>query len=207
LGPKLSRRSVLVGTAATAVQLVFRTKLSAASALAAAPGLVDLCLTALTGIALRIGIAPATAQPSTNELGLVDQNWPVPLEPPAAATPHIVAWGKYTVHVEVNPLIITISEGENKRQQIRFDLDSTNVHFLLDGPVFGLGEGTNTFDRRNTREGLVNGQTPADFRTYSARLQIPFANSAAGWGIFIGQPQGTFEFTQTEGIFRGAEAT
>jgi hypothetical protein len=207
LSPKLSRRSVLAGAAATTVQLLFRTELSAASNLAAAPGLVDLTLTALTSNTLCIGIAPATAQPSEHELGFVDRNWPAPLAAPAAATAHTVTWGKYTVRVEINPLIITIVEGEKKRQQIRFDLDSTNIHFSLGGPVFGLGEGTNTFDRRNTREGLVNGQTPADFRIYGARMQIPFALSAAGWGIFIGQPQGTFEFTQAEGIFRGAEAT
>jgi alpha-glucosidase (family GH31 glycosyl hydrolase) len=207
LSPKLSRRSVLAGAAATTVQLLFRTELSAASNLAAAPGLVDLTLTALTSNTLCIGIAPATAQPSEHELGFVDRNWPAPLAAPAAATAHTVTWGKYTVRVEINPLIITIVEGEKKRQQIRFDLDSTSIHFSLGGPVFGLGEGTNTFDRRNTREGLVNGQTPADFRIYGARMQIPFALSAAGWGIFIGQPQGTFEFTQAEGIFRGAEAT
>jgi alpha-glucosidase (family GH31 glycosyl hydrolase) len=207
LSPKLSRRSVLAGAAAATVQLLFRTRLIAASELAAAPGLVDLTITALTSNTLRIGVAPATAQPPANELGFVDQNWPAPLETPGAANAHTVIWGKYTVHVEVNPLIITIVEGEKKRQQIRFELDSTNIHFPLDGPVFGLGEGTNTFDRRNTREGLVNGQTPADFRTYGARMQVPFALSARGWGIFIGQPQGAFEFTQTEGIFRGVEAT
>ena len=212
--PNFSRRSVLAGAAATTAQLLFRTKLSAAAVLpaeaqqlAAAPGLVDLILTALTDNTLRIGIAPATALAPAHELGFIDHEWTASLETPAPATAHKVVWGKYTVRVETDPLTITIFESEKKRQQIRFDLDSTNIHFQLDGPIFGLGEGTNTFDRRNTREGLVNGQTPADFRTYGARLQIPFVISASGWGIFIGQPQGTFEFTQTEGIFRAVEAT
>ena len=212
---EFSRRSVIAGIAATTTQLLFRTKLSASAVvsaagspqLAAAPGLIDLTLTAITANTLRIGIAPAIEQAPAHELGFVDREWPAPLETPAAASAHTVAWGGYTVRVETNPLTITIIEGEKKRQQIRFDLDSTNIHFMLDGPVFGLGEGANTFDRRNTREGLVNGQTPADFRTYGARMQIPFVISAAGWGIFIGQPQGTFEFTQTEGNFRGVEAT
>ncbi len=56
-------------------------------------------------------------------------------------------------------------------------------------------------------ESLVNGQVAPDYRTYGARVQIPWVISPAGWGIFIGQPQGTFEFTQQEGIFRGVEAT
>lgn len=197
-----------------AAQLLFRGRLSAAALsntaqqkLAAPPGLVDLTLTALSANTLRIGIAPATAQAPAHELAFVERDWPTPLEGAAAVRPHTITWGRFSVRIETNPLTITMFEGERAKQQIRFDLDSTNIHFPLDGPVFGLGEGTNTFDRRNTREPLVNGQIPADFRTFGARLQIPFVLGPAGWGVFIGQPQGTFEFTQTESIFRGVEAT
>jgi alpha-glucosidase (family GH31 glycosyl hydrolase) len=215
LNSNLSRRSVLAGTAATTVQLLFSSKLRAASALssieseqlAAAPGLIDLTLTALSANTLRIGIAPANAQAPSQELGFVEQEWPNPFEPPAAARTQTVPWGKYTIRIENDPLTITVVEGTKTRRQIHFDLDSANVRFPLDGPIFGLGEGTNTFDRRNTREPLINGQTPADFRTYGARVQIPLVISPTGWGIFIGQPQGTFDFTRTEGIFRGIEAS
>ncbi len=214
MAQKLTRRSVLAGTAAATAQLLFHTRISAAAALAAtepelaaAPGLVDLTLTALSFGTLRIGIAPATAETPEHELAFEEGTWPSPLEQPGAARAHSIPWGTYTIRVETNPLTITIHQGNKTRRQIRFDLDSTNVHFPLGGPVFGLGEGTNTFDRRNTREPLVNGQTPADFRTYGARLQIPFVISPEGWGVFVGQPQGTFEFTQSEGIFRGVEAT
>ena len=212
---KFTRRTVLAGAAATAAQMLFHAKLSSAAPLstpeseqlATTPGLVDLTLTALTSNTLRIGIAPATSQAPAQELAFVDREWPQPLESSSPARAHTISWGKYTVRIETDPLTITILENQKSRQQVRFDLDSTNVHFPLDGPVFGLGEGTNTFDRRNTREPLVNGQTPADFRTYGARLQIPFVVSPSGWGIFVGQPQGSFEFTQTEGVFRGVEAT
>lgn len=207
MNPKISRRSVLAGTAAAAAQLLFRGRAASAQKLAAAPGLVDLTLTALSASTLRIGIAPATAQAAEHELAFAEREWPAPLEPTDAALPHVVAWGKYRVRIETSPLAITVLEGEKTRQRIRFDLDNTNIHFPLGGPVFGLGEGTNTFDRRSTREPLVNGQTPVDFRTFGARLQIPFVINPSGWGIFIGQPQGMFEFTQAEGIFRGVEAT
>jgi alpha-glucosidase len=215
LNRKISRRSVLAGAAASTAQLIFHSRIGAAAVLAsdesrllaAAPGLVDLTLTALTAGTLRIGIAPATAQAPAHELGFVERAWPAPLEPPASARTHTLSWGKYTIKVETDPLTVAIIQNNKTRQQIRFDLDSTNLHFPLGGPVFGLGEGADTFDRRNTREPLVNGQTPADFRTYGARVQIPFVISPDGWGIFVGQPQGTFEFTQAEGIFRGVEAT
>jgi alpha-glucosidase (family GH31 glycosyl hydrolase) len=215
LSTNLSRRSILAGTAATTAKLLFSSKLRAAYALAqaeneqlvASPGLINLTLTALSNNTLRIGIAPANTYAPTSELGFVEREWPDPLEPPSAAGAHTVSWGKYAIRIKSDPLTITVMEGTKTRRQIKFDLDSTNIHFPLDGPIFGLGEGTNTFDRRNTREPLINGQTPADFRTYGARVQVPFVISPDGWGIFIGQPQGTFEFTQTEGIFRGLEAT
>ena len=175
--------------------------------MAAAPGLIDLTLTAMSANTLRIGIAPAKGQAQAHELGFVDREWPAPIETPAPENAHSIAWGNFSIRIATDPLTVTIVEDGKTRQQIRFETDSTNVHFPLDGPIFGLGEGTNSFDRRNTREPLVNGQTPSDFRTYGARVQIPFLLSPAGWGIFIGQPQGTFEFTQTEGTFRAVEAT
>jgi alpha-glucosidase/alpha-D-xyloside xylohydrolase len=205
---------VLAGAAATTAQLLFSARLSAsgtpvASAsqqLAAPPGLLDLTLTAMTANTLRIGIAPATAEAPANELGAVDRVWPQSLEAPAPARSHSLAWGKYTIHIAADPLTITVLENEKTRQQIRFEVDSTNIHFDLDGPVFGLGEGATTFDHRNTREPLINGQAGPLIREFGARVQTPWVISPTGWGIFIGQPQGTFEFTQTEGSFRGVEA-
>ena len=98
-------------------------------------------------------------------------------------------------------------ENNKLRQEVRFDLDSTDVSFHLNGPVFGLGEGVHPFDRRGTRDDMANGQHSPDLRTFGARLPIPWVISPEGWGIFIGQPSGSFEFSQTEARFRGSEAT
>ena len=200
---------MLAGIAVAGAQLLFRTTIRAATTrqLAAAPGLVDLTLTAMTANTLRIGIAPATSQPPVYELGFVEHPWPPPLEPSEPPRAQTLAWGKYTIRIYTDPLTITILEKDKARQQIHFEPDSTNIHFLLDGPIFGLGEGATAFDRRNTREPLANGQIAPDYRTFGARLQMPWVISPAGWGFFIGQPQGTFEFTQQEGTFRGVEAT
>jgi alpha-glucosidase/alpha-D-xyloside xylohydrolase len=200
---------MLAGTAVAAAQLLFRTAIRATTTqrFAAAPGRLDLTLTAMSPNALRIGIAPATSQAPEHELAFVDHAWPPPLEPSELPHAKTLAWGKYNLRIDTDPLTITILEKQKHRQQIRFEPDSTNIHFPLDGPIFGLGEGTTTFDRRNTRESPANGQVAPDYRTFGARVQIPWVISPAGWGIFIGQPQGTFEFTQQEGIFRGVEAT
>ena len=199
---------MLAGTAAAAAQLLFRGTIRAATQqFAANPGRLDLTLTAMSPNTLRIGIAPVTSQAPEHELAFVDHTWSTPLEPSEPPRAKTLVWGRYTLRIDADPLTITILEKERPRQQIRFEPDSTNVHFTLDGPVFGLGEGATTFDRRNSRESLANGQVAPDYRTYGARVQIPWVISPSGWGIFVGQPQGNFEFTQHEGIFRGVEAT
>ncbi len=211
----LSRRMLLTGVGATSAQMLFASRIKAAdvltgaasSSLTAVPGEIDLMLTAITPNTLRIGVAPAAAEPLDNELGLVDRSWPAPFAPSAPARSRTISWGRYSIRIDTRPLSIAVLENGTPRQQIRFEDDSTNIHFPLDGPVFGLGEGANALDRRGTREGLANGQVPPDYRTYGARVQIPWIISPSGWGIFIGQPQGTIEFTQQEGIFRAVEAT
>jgi alpha-glucosidase/alpha-D-xyloside xylohydrolase len=227
----ISRRSLLAGAGAASARLLFAGRVHAAgilanrdgeiaaseaagipageesASLAGTPGAVDLSLTAMTANTLRIGIAPVTAAAPERELGVLDSAWSAPLEHLIAVRSHTVSWGEYSVRIESSPLTVAILENGKTRQQIRFEDLSTNIHFPLEGPVFGLGEGINTLDRRGTREGLENGQVAPGYRTFGARVQIPWVISPAGWGIFVGQPQGSFEFTQSEGIFRGVEAT
>ena len=210
----VSRRSLLTGAGAVTAQVLFAGRIKASgflaadpSPLAAAPGDLDLTLTSMTSGTLRIGIAPVASKPLNHELGVVDRPWPSPLASLEPAHAHVLPWGRYVLHIDARPLTITVLENGKPRQQIRFDDDSTNIHFPLDGPVFGLGEGASTLDRRGTRENLANGQAPRDYRALGARVQIPWVISLSGWGIFIGQPQGTFELTQEEGIFRSVEAT
>jgi alpha-glucosidase/alpha-D-xyloside xylohydrolase len=215
LKPTLSRRSLLAGAGAASAYLLFRGRLNAAtpateteaSPLAGAPGALDLTLTAMTENTLRIGIAPVSAAAPNSELGVVDAPWPAPLEPKGPNGSQSLPWGRYTIRIAADPLTVTVLENDRTRQQIRIDTDSTNIHFTLDGPVFGLGEGAHPFDRRGTRESILNGQAEPDLRTFGARVQIPWVFSPTGWGIFIGQPLGSFELTQQEGIFRGVEAT
>lgn len=211
----ITRRAVLAGAGAATAHLIFSCPISAAGVfwgdgsheLSAPPGLLNLSLTAMTANTLRIGIAPVTSETPAQELGVKESVWPSPLDGPGPVRTHTLRWGKYTVSIRDNPLRIAVLDGETERQEIRFDTDSTNIHFKLDGPIFGLGEGGHPFDRRGTEEVMLNGQANQDLRTFGARLPIPWVISPAGWGIFVGQPQGRFEFTQQEGVFRGVEAT
>ena len=205
-----TRRGVLGGLGAGVAQLLFQTQLRAAIPLAvptAKPGKLDLSLTAMTPRVLRISIAPAIAQPSSNELGVVESPHETALAQGSLAD--AITWGKYRVRVEEEPLRITVMDAAQQiRQQIQFEPDSTAVHFRLGNhPVFGLGEGLIGLDRRGTKDGMRNGQGSADVRIAGARVPIPWVMSPEGWGVFVGQPMGTVDLTGEMGVVRSPVAT
>ena len=211
----ITRRTMLTVLSAASAQLLFRRRLSASGipvgedghGLTGAPELLNLTLTAMTAYTLRIGIAPVTDDAPDYELGVVTSKWPSPLERSGLDRATDFRWGKYTIQVSEDPLRVAVTEGGKTRQEIRFDPGSTDIHFMLDGPVFGLGEGAHPFDHRGTKEGRINGQESPDLRTFGARVQIPWVISPSGWGILVGQPLGGFEFTQQEATYRGPQAT
>jgi alpha-glucosidase/alpha-D-xyloside xylohydrolase len=190
-------------------QLLFQTQLKAASSLAVQtgkPGKLNLRLTAMTQRVLRISIAPAAAKPPSTELGIVESPRETTL---GGSATDAVIWGEYGIRVEEEPLRITLTDATQRiRQQIQFDPDSTAVRFRLGTqPVFGLGEGLTGLDRRGTKDGMRNGQGSSDLRIAGSRVPIPWVVSPEGWGVFVGQPMGTFDLTGETGVVRSPVAT
>ncbi len=209
----LTRRVLLGGAGALSAQVLLLRRLQAdtnaqanSGKLAAQRGILNLTLTALSPSILRISISPTNDAPRLAELGVVSQQGK-DLADPGQVHPGTILWGKYSLKITDGPLHVAAYESGQLRQEIRFDLDSTDVRFNLTGPTFGLGEGVHPFDRRGTRDDMFNGQHPPDLQTFGARLPIPWVMSPEGWGVFVGQPSGSFEFTRTEARFRGSEAT
>jgi alpha-glucosidase (family GH31 glycosyl hydrolase) len=205
-----TRRCVLGGLGAGLAQLLFQTQLKAASSLAVQtgkPGRLDLSLTAMTQRVLRISIVPAIAIPPSMELGVVESPRASALGGGPAAD--AVSWGEYKIRVEEEPLRITVTDAAQRiRQQIQFDPDSTAVRFRLGSqPVCGLGEGLTGLDRRGTKDGMRNGQGSSDLRIAGSRVPIPWVVSPEGWGVFVGQPMGTFDLTGETGVVRSPVAT
>ena len=119
-------------------------------------------------------------------------------------------WGKYRIRVEEPPLRVTVTDAAQQiRQQIQFDLDSTAVRFRLGGrPVFGLGEGlTGLGIAGEQKTEMRNGQGSSDLRIAGSRVPIPWVVSPEGWGVFVGQPMGTFDLTGETGVVRSPVAT
>jgi alpha-glucosidase/alpha-D-xyloside xylohydrolase len=210
----VTRRTLLTGAGALSAQILLSRRLLGSTGVEAAstaqitakPGVLDATLAALSSNILRISISPANDAPRLSELGVAKESGPL-LGGPGEVHPTTIQWGKYSVKVTDGPLHVGVYENGNLRQEIRFDLDSTDVRFNLDGPVFGLGEGVHPYDRRGTRDAMANGQHSPDLQTFGARLPIPWVISPKGWGVFVGQPSGSFEFSNTEARFRGSEAT
>ncbi|MGH9604826.1 MAG: TIM-barrel domain-containing protein [Terracidiphilus sp.] len=212
----ISRRSAIGGIGAGAAELLLCRRMAVAGVqdppgrqLTGEPGQLDLSLTALAANILRIAIAPVSAWQPEEELGVV-------VHPDAVAlmrAPHPAVsdlpWGKYRIAVEENPLRVRVTEPQrNFLQQIQFDTDSTAVRFGIgDAPLFGLGEGLPSYDLRGAKYGMRNGEGTPHLDIDGARLPIPWLMSAAGWGLFVGQPSGFFDLTGATGIFEPVEAS
>lgn len=209
---KFSRRSMISGIGAGIAQALLARRVAAArvaNQLTGVPGELDVSLTEISPRVLRIAIAPVNAWQPADELGVANRKSTVPLlrrRDPAATR---LTWRKYQIEVAENPLRVKVwREHPDVHQEIQFDTDSTAIRFQIgNAPVFGLGEGLPTYDLRGARHTMRNGEGTPTLQVDGARLPIPWLISAAGWGLFIGQPSGVFDLSGDVGVFKSVEAT
>ncbi len=87
-------------------------------------------------------------------------------------------------------------------QRLTLDERVAGVSFLLGkGPLLGLGEGGPQFDRKGNTDRMRSGQAGYRLATHGGRVPIQWLVGTDGWGMFIHEPLGTFDFTGTEGRF------
>ena len=90
-------------------------------------------------------------------------------------------------------------------QRLTFDAQTPEVSFVLPrGPLLGLGQGGPQFDRKGSTDRMRNGQGGYQLQTHGARVPIQWLVGTDGWGMFIHHPQGSFDFTGSEGTFTPA---
>ena len=176
----ITRRSALAGLCAGSTILMSGHASALWSAAsddpAGPPGALNFSLTAVSARTLRISISPVNDQPPSQirELGVVDRQWPEPIRNKSPNARHSDCLGKYALEIRQDPLRITALDKQKIRQEIQFQLNSTNIHFRLDGPVFGLGEGVQAYDLRGTKDAMANGEGVPGLETFGARLPIPW---------------------------------
>ncbi|HEY4356844.1 MAG TPA: hypothetical protein VGN16_13925, partial [Acidobacteriaceae bacterium] len=130
-----TRRTLLEGAAALSAQVLFARRLpsfagaqASARKAAAPPGALELVLTSLSSNILRISISPANDGPHLAELGVVAKEGKL-LAGPGPVHSGDVTWGKYSLKITENPLHIAAWDNGKLKQEVRFDLDSTDVRF------------------------------------------------------------------------------
>ncbi len=90
-------------------------------------------------------------------------------------------------------------------QRLTLDAKVAGMSFLLSkGPLLGLGQGGPQFDRKGTTDRMRSGQGGFQLSTNGGRVPIQWLVGTDGWGMFIHQPLGTFDFTGAEGKFAPA---
>ena len=109
--------------------------------------------------------------------------------------------GKLVVRFTPEPPTIHVDERNGRPvQRLTLDAGAPGLSFLLSrGPLLGLGQGGPQFDRKGSTDRMRNGQGGYRLATHGGRAPIQWLSGTDGWGMFIRHPQGTFDFTGTEG--------
>src|SRR5262249_32842152 len=90
-------------------------------------------------------------------------------------------------------------------QRLTFDATAPGMSFRMgNGPLLGLGEGGPQFDRKGSTDRMIRGQGGYRLATHGTRAPIQWLVGTDGWGMFIHQPYGSFDFSGAEGRFTPA---
>ena len=206
--PQVSRRRALIriSTAAGAF-LARRLKGNKQTSLSIAGLPIDLRLSALSRMTLRITflnppVAAVLKELNDDPVLELRSDGGRLLSEQTTSFSRVLAWGHRRVRVSRAPLTIVIEDENGKPiQAFRIDNDGTVTFRSSFGPVFGLGEGGPQFDRRGQLYTMQNGQVGPLLSTVGARLPIPWLVSADGWGVFFHQPFGVINLSGQDYTF------
>src|SRR5215469_4879542 len=170
----------------------------------------DLTLVAVSSRILRITVAAVDEDIDKyyDDGSLVSRKCPAPLHRQRAdqqAAPGDVSWGEYTVHIETEPLRVSVRHPKRGTvQELTFHPEHNQVLFQYGGaPVYGLGPGTHPLDRRGTKDIMRNGAGD-NLRIFGARNPIPWL-LGKGWGLYFHLPTGQFDLSGDTGIWHPSD--
>jgi alpha-glucosidase (family GH31 glycosyl hydrolase) len=215
----LSRRDVLKGVAASALLGSGATSASGARAQVARPEPlrvgdrpVEVAVEAVSTSTVRIVVSPLDAERATpvpEDGALAAPSWTPVTRMRSHDASRTLDAGALRVEIAPDLTIRILNRQRQLIQRLRFEgsiaaaaAGSPSLCFLLpDGPLLGLGEGGPQFDRKGSVDEMRNGQGGYRLRTHGGRVPIQWLVGTDGWGVYIHQPLGRFDFTGAEGSF------
>jgi alpha-glucosidase/alpha-D-xyloside xylohydrolase len=211
----VTRRDALkqLGLAGAGVALTRRLAVGQTARIAIGPvtgSPADLEVTSVSPRTVRLTIRPALDTSAVPFTGALAQDSFGPALPSEATGDNVrVRAGDLIVRFTAGPPTLHIDTAKGAVVQ-RLTLESAAtgvVSFLLPkGPLLGLGEGGVGFDKKGTTDRMPNGQQNSDDDGYrlaihGARAPVQWLVGTDGWGIFIHQPYGAFDFKGEQGRF------
>jgi alpha-glucosidase len=172
----------------------------------------DILVSSLSPVTVRIQVLPIDAgKPAVvaDTGGLVEPGGGKPAGAARAAeTFKPMRAGNLVVRFTARPATIHVETAAGVPiQRLGFDSQTPDMSFLLPkGPLLGLGQGGPQFDRKGQTDRMRNGQGGYQLQTHGARAPLQWLVGTDGWGMFIHQPSGAFDFTGADGKFTPAVA-
>ena len=158
---------------------------------------------------VRIALAPldregrAIALPASPALVAPNQPEPVMKWTSIAGSAEAKA-GDYRVTVRANPLAVRVADSTGHVvQELQFDEQTTGgMTFACgDGPVLGMGEGAQQFDRRGALYPMRNGSGAWELQRLGSCIPVPYLIGTKGWALFVVSPWGRFDLRNERGVF------
>ena len=211
MSPQWNRRDVLKGlVAASAGLMVPAARQAVPDNTRTTTQAVEIQITSVSPQTFRLSVLPVkggavASVPSDGSL--VQESWGAPIATLRSDPGRTIATGIVRLQVAFDPVAITVRNDRGEVvQQLEWD-EKTGVLCFLTGtsPVFGLGEGGPQFDRRGSIDLMRSGQGAYRLGTHGGRVPVPWIIGAAGWGMFLHQPFGTFDFSGPDGKFQSAQ--
>lgn len=156
-------------------------------------GAMQLKMVLWNGNAVRIRIVPGAESPGLPALNEFNGLLPRKssgkvVELQAIAGQKGIELGDWRAQVTAAPLKIRLQKNGRLVQTLEVNETNGAITFALgNGPVLGLGEGGQQFDRRGGFFAAKNGQAD-NTRKLGARIAVPLLIGTEGWAMFISTP-------------------
>ena len=166
---------------------------------------VELSVAQVSDHAVRITLSPPAAATNLNESGvLAPRKWPEPaLRVAEFADARDVALGNLRLRVTASPLACDLTTAEGRPvQRLEFAGEDGAVTFRLgEGPLLGLGEGAQQFDRRGALYPMQPSWGDWNRPVLGSVVPSPYLVGTSGWALFAHKPEGQFDLRGDIGRF------